>query len=204
TDPRAFGSTLDSLDSSNRFYETGKHGLRRSRENPEVGADPIDTAERQLQALVERIECRQVEHSLRRVAEKARIQIEQELVDAAFAHERAVQPETGFDVQLVYAALRERTEHSPQIDLAARIWLHDMLSAFERSLWLDRRENEHLSATLQDLRAPRNLEPAVDDDAQRLARRLDVAHGEARVIRLDRTDPGQDRAGTRAPAMAVL
>src|SRR6185295_1084716 len=82
TDPRAFGSTLDSLDSSNRFYETGKHGLRRSRENPEVGADPIDTAELQLQALVERIEWRQVEHSLRRVAEKARIQIEQELIDA--------------------------------------------------------------------------------------------------------------------------
>src|SRR5439155_18467173 len=43
----------------------------------------------------------------------------------------------------------------------------------------------------------------VDDHAQRLARRLDLAHGELRIVRAHRADPREDRAGPRAPAVAV-
>ena len=59
---------------------------------------------------------RQVEHALRAVAEEARVEVEQELVDAAFAHERAVQPKARLDVQLVHPAPRKLFQHPWQVD----------------------------------------------------------------------------------------
>src|SRR5205823_5706266 len=56
---------------------------------------------------------------------------------------------------------------------------------------------------LQDARLARRLEAAIDDDPQRLARRIDLAHRELRIVGAHRADAGEDRAGARAPAMAV-
>ena len=57
-----------------------------------------------LSRCLERRRRRKVEHPLRRVAEEARVEVDQELVDAALAHQRAVQPEARLDMQLVDAA----------------------------------------------------------------------------------------------------
>ncbi len=44
---------------------------------------------------------------------------------------------------------------------------------------------------------------AVDDDAARLTRRRDRAHGELRIVVMHGADAGEDRARARAPAVAV-
>src|SRR6185312_4025984 len=48
-----------------------------------------------------------------------------------------------------------------------------------------------------------NFQPAVDDHPQRLARRVDFPHREPRIIRRDRADAGEQRAGAGAPAVPV-
>src|SRR5437870_2668135 len=58
-------------------------------------------------------------------------------------------------------------------------------------------------AALQNPRRARRLQPAVHDHAQRLARRLDIAHREPGVVGGDRADPRQYGAGASPPAMPV-
>ena len=126
-------------------------------------------------------ERRQVEHALRRVAEEARVEVDQELVDAALAHQRAVQAEAGLDVQLVDAAARQLLQHLRQVDLSVRVRQRDDFGVLRSVARLARRRPAPCSPFR--IRAPRRrLEAAVDDHAQRLARRLDLAHREARIV----------------------
>ena len=48
-----------------------------------------------------------MEHAVRAVAEQAGREIDQQFVDQALCEQRAVQPEAGFDVDLVQFAARE-------------------------------------------------------------------------------------------------
>src|SRR5205085_11328586 len=56
---------------------------------------------------------------------------------------------------------------------------------------------------LKDARFARRLQSAVDNHAQRLARRRDLPHGELRVVGAYGADAGKDGASSGAPAMSV-
>src|SRR3569623_513048 len=66
------------------------------------------------------------------------------------------------------------------------------------------RRHDPGAAALQYTCIRRNFEPAVDDDALRLARRRNGAHRQLRIVFLDGADAGQHRAGARAPSMTVI
>src|SRR5258706_389288 len=96
----------------------------------------------------------------------------------------------------------ELVEYCPRLDAdgcSARVAV-DLLGVFQRAGLA--RKDQDLRA-LEDLRRRRRLEPAVDDDAQRLARRLHLAHGKARIVCLYGADAGEHGAGASAPAVAV-
>ena len=94
-----------------------------------------------------------------------------------------------------------------QVDLAVPVRQHDDFRAqgVQLRLFLGVGDGCHdpRASALQDARIEADVEPAVDDDAARLARRLDGAHVQLRIVRLDRADARQDGAGARAPGMAV-
>src|SRR5207248_7971803 len=56
---------------------------------------------------------------------------------------------------------------------------------------------------LEEARRRGRLEFRIDDDLERLPRRIDTAHVELRVVVPHRAEAGQDRAGARPPAMPV-
>ena len=113
-----------------------------------------------------------------------------------------------FHVQLVDAATRQVREHGRQVDLALCVGRDGDLGAprFERGLaWgiglcgVD----QHGAGRVEDARGGRRLQPRVDDHAQRLARRVDQPHVEARVVVEHGAYAGQQRAGALAPGVAV-
>lgn len=94
---------------------------REAREDAQVVADALDAVEREPRAVDERRRRGEIEHRGRVRAEQARREIDEQLVDAALAQQRAVQLVARLDVQFVDAALAERGEHRGQIDLAAHV-----------------------------------------------------------------------------------
>src|ERR1700722_4074907 len=86
----------------------GRRLRREARQNPHVVADPVDGMEVQAYAPLKRFRCDEIEHAHRVSAKQTRRQINQQLVDTAFAQQRAVQLVPGLDVQFVDLALAER------------------------------------------------------------------------------------------------
>ncbi|KAG0163496.1 hypothetical protein DFQ30_011482, partial [Apophysomyces sp. BC1015] len=158
------------------------------------------------------IECRrrlQVEHA-GGVAEQARRDVQQQLVDAALAQQRAIERVAGFDVQLVDAALGEQVQRGRQIDLAGPIRQREhfrtgcaqRMRAWRELTVIACADHERRRAG-QDSGAQRHVESAVDQHAQRLARRIHRAYRHVRVVLAHRADAGEDRACAGAPCMPV-
>jgi hypothetical protein len=143
---------------------------------------------------------------VRLVADQRGGEIDQELVDMAFTHQRAVQLPTGFDVDLVHPTACELSEQRVEIDLARFVRHRDDFGAcgaqrVRARPIVYRRGDERSGA--EHACARRGLEAAVDDDSHRLSRRFDLAHRELRIVVFNRAYARQHRARTRAPAMAV-
>ena len=173
----------------------------------QILADLLDLVEAQRDLAREVVQRRQVEHAAA-VAEQAGREIQQQFVDAAFADQRSVEFGTRFDVDFVELASAELGNHARQVDLAMRIGQDDDFSApvFQcGNLLAVFAGGEHPGAAAgQDIGGGRQRQLAVDDDAARLARRVDRAHAQLRIVVLDGADAGDDGAGARAPEVAVV
>ena len=117
-----------------------------------------------------------LEHAARRVAEQRRREVEQQLVDEPRVEQRAVELRAGLDVQFVDAAPRERVHQRRQVDAAAArpAAASDVDVAGHAGL---RSPAVTISALPrgEHARRRRRLPVPVDDDAQRLPRRRDIA-----------------------------
>ena len=70
---------------------------------------------------------RQVERALGGIADQHGCLVDQQLVHAVLAQQRAVELEAGFHVDLVDATARQFGEDGVQLDLAGRVWhFHDL------------------------------------------------------------------------------
>ncbi len=99
-------------------------------------------------------------------------------------------------------------EHRREVDLAvgdgsSATSTPRASSACRRFGVVDRRVEQHRAGRCDDARFGRRLEARVDDHAQRLARGLDQAHVEPRIVVAHGADAGQHRAGALAPGVAV-
>src|ERR1700754_378635 len=87
-------------------------------EDAQIAVDRRDAVEAQRGAFFEPLE-RPESGKVAPDAEQLRRDVDEELVDQAFAHERAVQLVPGLDMQFVDAALAEIGQHRCQVDLSA-------------------------------------------------------------------------------------
>jgi hypothetical protein len=139
-------------------------------------------------------------------ADQARRQVDQQLVDAAFAHQRGVQLAPASTCSSLISRRPSSSISAGRSTLPAALGSR-MISCPARAAPLPcpHRAAPRRSSTARPAGCARrgDLEPAVDDHAARLARRVDAAHGQLRIVGLDGADAGQDRAGAGAPGVAV-
>src|SRR5882762_6334335 len=178
------------------------------RQDAQVRADTLDLANLQGCGPRQLGDLRQMEHPPARIAYHARRKIDEELVDHARLEERAIQLRSRLDVDLVELPPRELLHQLEQLDLAAVVRDdHDfgprLLQRGDPLRIVYRADNERLPL-LQEARGRRCLEFRIDDDLEGLPGRVDAAHVELRVVVPHRAEAGENRAGARAPAMAVL
>jgi hypothetical protein len=110
-------------------------------------------------------------------------------------------------VDLVQLPACELAHQVRQLDLAGRVRQHHDLGApvaQARGLpaVVDGRRNQRVAAG-EEPRIERRLEARVDEDLERLARRLDRPHRELRIVVFHRADAGENGAGARTPAVPV-
>src|SRR5450631_1457265 len=146
---------------------------------------------------------RPVEHATGRIAQQARREVDHQLVDQARRQQCPVELRPRLHMHLVDAACTECIEHHPQVDpaIAVRQYLRLHMRRPGRP-GRDRAENQCF-AFGQQARRRRELSVAIDDDLERLARRVDIAHRQARIVLAHRADSRQDCAGARTPAVAI-
>ena len=113
-------------------------------------------------------------------------------------------------MQLVHFALTQILQHRLQIDLSvlARQGHHLGTTALQRADGLGVAFqtctiNKHFAGHIKQLGRWWRAQLAVHNHQPRLARRVDVAHIEQRVVAENRADAGQNRAGPCPPMLAI-
>ncbi|KVP39340.1 hypothetical protein WJ88_01340 [Burkholderia ubonensis] len=171
-------------------------------------ADTLDIMEAQPHARRQRGRCAEFEHRRRIGTQQARCDIDEQFVHQPRAQQRPAQSAPCFHVQFVVAEPTEFRQHGGQVDRTARVrQRHDLDAA--RAQGLGARPHGRIEFAAEHQRRcacqqpslMRQLEPAVDQHAPRLARRVDAAHVQLRIVGQHRADAGQDRAGPRAYAV---
>src|SRR5205814_1507811 len=137
----------------------------------------------------------------RRIAEETRREIEEELVDKPCGEQRAIQFGAGLDVSLVHLALGEQAQHAIEIDSPVGPAQHHALHVGRPRAFRRLGGYDQYVTVLQDPRIGGQLAMAVDDDLERLTRRLDLPHGQLRIVLPHRADARYDGAGARTPAV---
>src|SRR5207244_7462684 len=99
----------------------------------------------------------------------ARSDIDEELIYQSVADQRTVEAGTGFDMELVDAASRQRLHHRYQIDPARTVGKRERFDVGGPSVIARARSDNERRTTAEHPRLRRGIGVAIHDDTQRLA-----------------------------------